>query len=244
MTMEQTKPSPDASTAAARNTARVLTPVRVWDAPTRLFHWGLVGLLGYLWWTGENGPMDDHMLAGYGVLALILWRVIYGVVGSTTARFSDFVKGPGAVVRYLKATFGRGADDKAAPLGHNPAGGWMVLLLLLLLLAQTVTGLFSNDDIFSEGPLANLVSKSTSDLLTGWHKNILFPALQGLVALHILAAFLYLFLKGENLIRAMVTGKKPAAPEAAHGVRFVSPLIALAVAAVAGGVVWYVVTYI
>lgn len=220
-----------------------LRPVRVWDIPTRLFHWTLVGLVGFLWWTGENGPIENHMLAGYAVLALILWRLIYGVVGSTTARFSDFVKGPGAVIRYLKSAFGKNtlSDAKDHVLGHNPAGGWMVMVLLLILLAQASTGLFANDDIFSEGPLATMVSKETSDMLTRWHKGILFPALQVLVGLHVLAAFFYLFAKGENLIRAMVTGKKAAPPEAGKDLRFASPLVALAVAVVAGAVVWYIV---
>lgn len=101
--------------------------------------------------------------------------------------------------------------------------------------------MFANDDIFSEGPLANLVSKSTSDALTGWHKNILFPALQILVGLHVLAALFYLFVKKENLIRAMVTGRKPVPPEAAKDLRFASPLVAVAAAAVAIGAVWYIV---
>lgn len=220
-----------------------MRPVRVWDVPTRLFHWALVGLVGYLWWTGENGPMEYHMLTGYAVLALILWRLMYGLIGSTTARFTDFVKGPSAVIGYLKTAFGKGgnAGAKRYVLGHNPAGGWMVVLLLLLVLSQAGTGLFANDDIFSEGPLANLVSKSTSDALTGWHKNILFPALQILVGLHVLAALFYLFVKKENLIRAMVTGRKPVPPEAAKDLRFASPLVAVAAAAVAIGAVWYIV---
>lgn len=243
MDMDKTSARPASPARAAQKDLGSLRPVRVWDVPTRLFHWVLVGLLGYLWWTGENGPMGDHMTAGYAVLALILWRLIYGLFGSTTARFTDFVKGPGAVIGYLKTAFGKGTSTgtKAYVLGHNPAGGWMVVVLLLLVLAQAGTGLFANDDIFSEGPLANLVSKDTSDALTGWHKNILFPALQILVGLHVLAAFLYLFMKGENLIRAMVTGRKPAPPEAEKGLRFASPLVAVAAAVVAGGVVWYIV---
>lgn len=218
-----------------------LESVRVWDVPTRLFHWVLVGLLGGLWWTGENGPMSTHMTLGYAVLALILWRLIYGLFGSTTARFSAFVRGPRAVVQYLRSAFGARKETAAYVLGHNPAGGWMVLLLLAVVLAQAVTGLFANDDIFSEGPLANKVSTATSDAMTGWHKGILFPLLQVLVALHVAAAFFYLFVKGENLIRAMVTGSKAAPAHVRDAVRFASPLVAVAAAVVAGLVVYYVV---
>lgn len=139
--MDKTSAYPAYPTGDSQRGHGSLRPVRVWDVPTRLFHWALVGLVGYLWWTGENGPMEYHMLTGYAVLALILWRLMYGLIGSTTARFTDFVKGPSAVIGYLKTAFGKGgnAGAKRYVLGHNPAGGWMVVLLLLLVLSQAGT---------------------------------------------------------------------------------------------------------
>lgn len=248
------------STAASEDLGSLET-IRVWDVPTRLFHWVLVLLLGGLWYTGQVsaiplGPlaqvevlgwrppilqMPQHMLLGQGVLVLIVWRLIYGLFGTTTARFAAFVRGPRTVLKYLRTAFGTGKETAAFVLGHNPAGGWMVLALLAVVLAQAATGLYANDDIFSEGPLATTVTKATSDMLTGWHKTILFPLLQALVALHVAAAFFYLFVKGENLIRAMVTGRKTAPAHVRTEVRFASPLVALSAAVVAVLVVYGVV---
>lgn len=259
-----TMKAPLSPRAAARQDLGSLKPVRVWDLPTRLFHWVLVLLIGGLWWTGENsavplgpvggasllgwtvptGQMAQHMTLGYAVLALVIWRVLYGLFGSTTARFASFVKGPADVMRYLRQSFAARKETAAYVLGHNPAGGWMILALLVILAAQAITGLFANDDIFTEGPLFSLVSKETSDSLTAWHKNILFPALLALIGLHVAAALFYLVVKGENLIRAMVTGRKQAPADAGEALRFASPLVALAAIAVAAGAVWAVVTQV
>ncbi|WP_343868410.1 cytochrome b/b6 domain-containing protein [Caenispirillum bisanense] len=270
-----TRPSASSASAAGSGpgTAAAGGPVsvRVWDLPTRLFHWVLVLLIAGLWWTGTSGTlplgplagasilgwtvptgqMAQHMLMGYAVLTLVIWRLLYGLVGSSTSRFAGFVRGPAAVIAYLRGALG-GGEKAAAPavLGHNPAGGWMILVLLAVLAAQATTGLFSNDDIFTDGPLVRLVSKETSDSLTGWHKNILFPSLLALIALHVAAALFYLAVKRDNLIRAMVTGRKTlpaAAGTTAVGtdgrqVRFASPLVAVAALAVAVTVVWAVVT--
>ncbi len=244
--------------------------LRVWDLPTRLFHWVLVLLIAGLWWTGTSGTlplgplagasilgwtvptgqMAQHMMMGYAVLTLVIWRLLYGLVGSSTSRFACFVRGPAAVVSYLRDSFGGGKATAPAVLGHNPAGGWMILVLLAVLAAQATTGLFSNDDIFTDGPLVRLVDKETSDMLTGWHKGILFPSLLALIALHVAAALFYLTVKRDNLIRAMVTGRKtlPAAVGSAavgtdgRPVRFASPAAAAAALVVAIGVVWAVVT--
>lgn len=249
---------------AAREDLGSLKPVRVWDLPTRLFHWVLVLLIVGLWWTGQMGvipvgplqgvsilgwtvptlQMNQHMTLGYAVLALVIWRVLYGLFGSTTARFAAFVKGPREVVRYLKTAFSARKETTAYVLGHNPAGGWMILALLLVLAAQGATGLFANDDIFTEGPLFKLVSKETSDTLTVWHKDILFPALLALIGLHVAAALFYLAVKGENLIRAMVTGRKPAPEGAGETLRFASPVVAVAAIAAAAATVWAVVTQV
>lgn len=211
--------------------------VSVWDWPVRLFHWVLVTLLAGSWASAEAGVeyMHWHMRCGYGVLALLLFRMLWGLWGSINARFAGFVRGPRAVLAYVRAWFSR---QPRHYLGHNPLGGWMVVALLLLLAVQAGSGLFANDDIFTEGPLYSLVGKDTSDLLTFIHKrnfNLLLLA----VGLHVTAVLLYLW-RGENLLKAMFTGRKPAgAYEDQPGV--MAPLwwaaVCLALAAAAVGLI-------
>lgn len=180
--------------------------LRVWDLPVRLFHWMLVGLIVTSVITAELGgnAMEVHEYSGFTVLTLVLFRLLWGVLGSSHARFADFVRGPRAVFRYAGALL-RGASPFHA--GHNPLGGWMVLALLASLLLQAGTGLFANDDVMVEGPLAKWVSKDTSDLLTSVHE-INFWVLATLIAIHVAAALFYLRVKHENLIRPMITGRK------------------------------------
>lgn len=181
-------------------------PVRIWDLPTRLFHWGLVALVAFAWVSAELGGslMDWHMRAGYAVLALVLFRLIWGVIGSRTARFASFVRGPGAVLAYLRTML---RPDAPHHLGHNPAGGAMILVLLAVLALQGGTGLFATDDILTEGPLVRHVSSATASLLTGIHEAN-FTLLLALVALHVGAALFYLIIKHDNLIRPMITGRR------------------------------------
>ena len=179
-------------------------PMMVWDIPVRLFHWTLVLLIGFSWLSGEMEWMDWHMYSGYAVLALVLFRVLWGFVGSTHARFSDFLYGPGAVIAYIRTLPSRTAAKFA---GHNPLGGISVVLILLCVLVQTGTGLFSNDDILYEGPLYKHVTKELSDWLTTIHKYN-FNALLGLIAVHVSAVLYYLLYKKENLIRSMFSGRK------------------------------------
>lgn len=231
---------------------------RVWDLPTRLFHWTLVLLLVLLWVSGEIGGlslshqgeilglkvsiflgnMDIHMLLGQAVLVLVLFRLMWGVVGSSTARFTSFVRGPRSFLAYVAAV-ARG--EVPATTGHNPAGAVVILVMLALLLVQGGLGLFANDDIFSQGPLADTVSKATSDTLTGLH-GVVFTLILAVVALHVAAALYYL-VRGKNLIRPMVTGRKPADLLAAGEPepRMASPWLALPVLAAAVGIVWLVV---
>lgn len=224
---------------------------RIWDLPVRLFHWLLVLLVALLWYTGDVGGldlslplpggrslflanMDIHMLAGQTVLALVLFRLLWGVAGSTTARFSAFVRGPRAALAYLKAAL-RG--EPPLTLGHNPAGGLMIVLMLALLLAQAVTGLFASDDLFSEGPLAHLVGSDASGRLTELH-GWLFKALLAAVALHVSVIVLYL-LRGKNLIRAMITGYAPLLPDgAAASLRWAPLWLAALLLALAALAVW------
>lgn len=148
--------------------------------------------------------MQYHMWSGYAIFGLLLFRVAWGFVGGRHARFSAFVCGPGAVLRYAKTMLNR---DAPRHLGHNPLGGWSVLAMLVGLLVQAVTGLFANDDIFIEGPLYPWVSKATSDWLTHIHR-LNQEVILLLVAVHVTAVFFYLIIKHDNLIRPMFTGRK------------------------------------
>lgn len=189
--------------------ADVSKRVRIWDLPVRLFHWTLVVLLCVSYFSGRAGGdwMKLHFWSGYAILTLLLFRIAWGFVGSTTARFSHFVKGPGAWFYYLKS-FATGR--KTFDVGHNPVGGIMVVVLILAVLAQAGAGLFSADTDMGtvNGPLANSISDKWVDRLTFFHKfwvNVII----GLAALHILAALTYLVLKRQNLIGSMFTGRKP-----------------------------------
>ncbi|MGD9222032.1 MAG: cytochrome b/b6 domain-containing protein [Desulfobacteraceae bacterium] len=180
--------------------------VLVWDVPTRLFHWLLVILVTACVTTAKIGGnwMTTHMLSGYLVLALLLFRVVWGVVGGHHARFAAFVYGPRTVLRYA-ARFAR--MDAPRYLGHNPLGAWSVVAMLVALALQVSTGLFASDDIFTQGPLYPLVSHDTSKMLTRIH-NINAMVIAGLVAVHFSAVMFYLLVKGENLIKPMFTGLK------------------------------------
>jgi cytochrome b len=211
------------------------TKVRIWDAPIRLYHWALVLLIGGSWITQWKGWMNLHFLFGETILALLLFRLIWGLVGSDSARFRTFLKSPAAVLRYLSKLHRRGPDTE---LGHNAAGGWMVLVLLGLLLLQVGTGLFANDDdSLTEGPLRHIVSKGASDFLSRMH-GFAFTAIEIAVILHVAAIVVYLVLKGHNLIRPMITGTKRipqpvAAPKLASPARAIVVLCAAAFAVVA-----------
>jgi cytochrome b len=214
---------------------------RIWDAPVRLFHWLLVLLLGLSWYTGEVGGLDEmtwHMWSGYAVLALVLARVAWGLVGSTTARFGHFLYGPGEAIRYAAGLARRKPPHYP---GHTPLGGWMIALMLACLLVQTATGLFANDDIFTEGPLLPWVSKEVSDWLTTMHKWN-FELLLVLAGVHVAAVAFYAVVLRQNLVKAMFTGRKPLAPgEQPPPLRFANPVIAIAIVACTATGVWLLV---
>ena len=175
--------------------------VRVWDLPTRVTHWTLVVVIGVLWWTAETGRMEWHRWAGYTMLALLLFRLYWGFFGSSTAKFSGFVRGPRAIGQYFKGNWSPAA-------GHNPLGALSVLALLGLLLLQVGLGLFAVDvDGIESGPLSLYVSFETGRAAAEWHE-IVFTALQVLVALHIVVVFYYLLGKRQNLVGAMFSGKR------------------------------------
>jgi cytochrome b len=180
--------------------------VGVWDLPTRLFHWTLVGLIAFSWWSAEEGHLDWHIWAGIGVLTLLVFRLLWGLVGSSTARFANFVRGPSQVRAYI-------ADMKGwRPLGHSPLGALSVLALLGAIAVEVGLGLFAIDaDGLYEGPLAGMVSLDLSETLTDLHEDW-FNVILGLVGLHIAAILFYRFVLGKKLIKPMLTGSTDAVP--------------------------------
>ncbi|MFT4797201.1 MAG: cytochrome b [Candidatus Azotimanducaceae bacterium] len=188
-----------------------MTPKLIWGIPIRLFHWSLVILLGISLYTGQFGDFDSidtHMLSGYGVLALLIFRVSFGFIAKGYERFSQFVRGPRAVKAYIKS-------PQATP-GHNPLGAISVIALLLALVVQVGTGLFATDDIFVEGPLYHLVSSDTASTLTSIHSINRWIVL-GLIAIHLTAVFVHEFALGHKLITPMITGTKLLGAEIAAG---------------------------
>jgi cytochrome b len=181
-------------------------PIQVWDLPTRVFHWLLVTLVVASFVSVKIGGvwMQYHVWSGYAVLGLLIFRMAWGFAGGRHARFSAFVRGPGVVLRYTRCLL---QPEAPRHLGHNPLGGWSVLAMLLALSVQAVTGLFANDDIFTEGPLYPWVSKATSDWLTHIHK-LNQGVILLLVGVHVMAVLFYLIMKHENLIQPMFTGRK------------------------------------
>jgi len=190
------------------------------------------------WLSGEQGNFTVHFIAGHVVLALILFRLVWGVIGSQTARFSSFVKGPGAIRAYLAKQMRKEPDSS---VGHNPAGAVMVVLLLTIVGLQAVSGLFASENTwaFVSGPLASLVGSDLSESITSLHKNALFNIVLVLAGVHILAAFGYLIVKRQNLIRPMVLGRKMLPRDVAEPPpRMANPALGLLVAVAAGGAAW------
>jgi hypothetical protein len=187
-------------------TADPALPVtRLWDLPVRLVHWSFVALLPVLWWTAESGLLDLHQQIGLVMLALVAFRLLWGLIGSDTARFTRFVKGPQAIRAYLA---GLRAGTNPPTVGHNPLGGWNVIALLALLAAQVALGLFAQDtDGLFSGPLNHLVSWDTAKALSEAHE-LGFNLILALVALHLAAIVYYRVIKRENLITPMITGER------------------------------------
>jgi cytochrome b len=206
--------------------------VVVWDLPTRAFHWLTVVLVAAAYVTWRCNWMDWHALAGEALLGLLLFRLAWGFVGSETARFARFLASPGAAGRHLARLFQREPDGE---IGHNPAGGWMVLLLLALLLGQALTGIVVNNDVADAGPLTDIMPAAVANVLTDLHA-WLWDALLAAVALHVVAIALYAAAKGHNLLRPMLTGRKflpgdRAPPRLASAARAVVALAGSAAAA-------------
>ena len=175
----------------------------IWDLPTRLFHWTLVGLIALSWWAAEYHYDDVHIWSGVAVLSALIFRILWGLFGSSTARFANFVRGPGPVAAYLRGSW-RG-------IGHTPLGALSVVVLLALVATQVGLGLFASDeDGLMMGPLARLVSMDASDAAKDLHE-ALFNVLLAFIALHVVAILFYK-LRGKSLFKPMITGKGEAEP--------------------------------
>lgn len=180
---------------------------KVWDAPVRLVHWLLVFLVAFSWWTAEEGQMDWHFWSGLTIVGLLVFRIYWGFAGPETARFSRFVKGPGAVLAYAGKLF---RTDYRAAFGHNPLGALSVVAILLALIAQVGLGLFASDtDGLYSGPLSAYVDYEVSKDAGDLHEDA-FNILLILIGLHIAAIVFYLVVKRINLISPMLTGRRKA----------------------------------
>lgn len=201
--------------------------VPIWDWPVRTVHWAIVLLVAVQLATGyaKGELLAWHMRAGQALLALVLFRILWGFAGNRHARFSSFVRGPAEAFAYARSLLGGARHTTYA--GHNPIGGWMVVLLLLALLVQAGLGLFTNDDVINEGPLVRYVTKDLSDVLSSLHRRNVWIVV-ALSSVHIAAAFAYLIVLRDNLIAPMFTGSKllpsaragEAADATAHGRAF------------------------
>jgi len=178
---------------------------RVWDLPTRIFHWALVFCVVALVVTGNIGgnAMVWHFRSGYAVLSLLLFRVVWGLIGGRWSRFTSFIYAPSTILSYLK---GLGRPEHS--VGHNPLGAGSVFAMLFFLLAQVGTGLFSDDDIANSGPLSKFVSNAMVSSATWYHKEVGKRIIVVLVILHVVAILFYLFKKKENLVKTMFHGDK------------------------------------
>jgi len=181
-------------------------PVRVWDLPVRLSHGLFILLIVAAWWTESHGQMDWHIRIGCALIGVLIFRLLWGLFGGSTARFSAFLRGPVAVVGYARK-LARGEPTDPS-IGHNPMGGWSVAALLGAMTGQVCLGLFSVDtDGLVSGPLADRVSFDQGRFAAHWH-GVLFNILLGLIGLHLCAIAFYALIREENLISAMLTGER------------------------------------
>lgn len=231
------QPQNSSRPAPAGQRSTMLLPMRIWDAPIRLFHWVLVALVITSWVSVEFSYMRVHMLSGQAILALLIFRLVWGFIGSDTARFSQFLRSPIAAIQHLMHFTRREPDTQ---IGHNEAGGWMVVGVLLLLLAQVLTGLFlNNEESFIEGPLSHLVGSAWGAWALKQH-NLLFNGIVLVVILHVLAIIGYAVVKRHDLVRPMITGKKRL-PAATPAPTMGNSWLAAAILAVAVALVWLAV---
>ena len=182
-------------------------PQPVWDLPTRLFHWLLVALIAFSWWSAENDELDWHIWSGFAILTLLIFRLLWGLFGSSTARFSKFVRGPRIVRDYVRDS----ASWRVA--GHTPLGALSVVALLGAIAVQVGLGLISTDeDGLHQGPLAQLVSLDASEEARDLHEDF-FNVLLALIVLHVAAVVFYRLVLGKKLTKPMITGRASLEPD-------------------------------
>jgi cytochrome b len=202
--------------------------IRVWDLPTRVFHWSLLLAFVAVYLTGDVlDLLEPHQWFGLAMVGLLVFRLVWGVIGSTTARFSQFVRGKAAVSDYL--------NGRWQGVGHNPLGGWSVMAMLALLFAMVITGLFANNDADFAAPLTFLVSDGVSSLLTSAH-HLLFKLLLVVVAVHIGAIFFYKIVLAKDLVTPMLKGDAPAESDndaSTQGGGMIAVMVALVIAVLA-----------
>jgi len=213
------------------------TIIRVWDIGTRLFHWLLVGLFGLSVYSAFQDKFgiyaDMHLYSGFTILTLVVWRFVWGLVGSETSRFSQFVKSPKTILQYLRG-------EREQSVGHNPLGGWSVSVMLTLLTVQAGLGLFATDDMIFSGPLSGGISESLAADLTSLHKTmglILFA----FVGLHVAVILAYGLVRKVNLVWPMITGwaARDEKDATLQQPRMASPLLALMTFGVVAGALYF-----
>lgn len=212
----------------------------VWDLPLRLFHWLLVIAICGAWYTSEQqGEMVElHMQIGYFILGLTLFRLIWGFFGTRYSKFSQFFPTPARLSNYFKSLKSSSNDSY---VGHNPIGSLMLLLMIFLILAQAISGLFINDDIFSSGPYYGTISAEMEKVMKLIHHNA-FDFLLAAIALHISAAFYYRLAKKHDLITPMITGKKSAEEvKTEEAIPHSKLLVAIIMAILVAGLVYWLV---
>jgi cytochrome b len=217
------------------------TTTRVWDLPTRIFHWTLAFCVFGLLITGFTGgdAMPWHYRFGYGVLILLLFRLVWGFIGGKWSRFASFIYAPSNMIRYLK-----GQGDPLHSVGHNPLGAFSVFAMLALLLAQVSTGLISDDEISAAGPLTKFVSNATVSLASGYHVTIGKIVVIFLIVTHVVVILFYLYKKRENLIKPMLHGDKLlAASTPASADTAATRSLALALLLVCAAAVYWLVSF-
>lgn len=211
-------------------------PSPLWDAPIRLFHWALVLLVLASFVTAKVGGewMAWHLRSGYAILTLLLFRVVWGFVGSTTARFSSFLKAPKAALEYARGLMAR---QHVPSVGHNPLGGWMVLVMILILLVQVSTGLFADDEVSTQGPLSIFASAKLVSRVNQVHE-VNQWIIVGAVVMHLVAISFYQWGLRSNLLRPMFDGGAlPPGSAARRG----STILAAVIFVVASSAVYWLV---
>jgi cytochrome b len=217
--------------------------VRVWDVPTRVFHWLLAALVVFSFTTGKVGGawMDWHLKSGYAILALLVFRILWGLVGSETARFASFMRGPRAFHAYARELI---AGRHPRALGHNPMGGWMIAFMIVVLAVQAACGLFADDEIATQGPLAAKVSNAMVARLTAIHSYNGWIVLAA-VCVHVATIGIYQWMLHDDLVRPMVTGWRdwPAGTPAIPPAMGSSLAAAVVLAASCAAVYWLVAIF-